>query len=72
MGGLKERKAKDEHALDPTSVLRKAVLRMLPKTNLQKVRYDHLDKIMKPTITVLPILHCHEKRCGTSITVGES
>mmetsp|Transcript_20355 Transcript_20355/g.36315 ORF Transcript_20355/g.36315 Transcript_20355/m.36315 type:complete len:208 (-) Transcript_20355:49-672(-) len=37
MGGLKERKAKDEHALDPTSVLRKAVLRMLPKTNLQKI-----------------------------------
>mmetsp|Transcript_8113 Transcript_8113/g.23282 ORF Transcript_8113/g.23282 Transcript_8113/m.23282 type:complete len:216 (-) Transcript_8113:139-786(-) len=36
MGGLKERSAKDEHARDPTSVLRKAVLRMLPKNNLQK------------------------------------
>uniref|UniRef100_A0A061R6R1 Large subunit ribosomal protein L13 n=1 Tax=Tetraselmis sp. GSL018 TaxID=582737 RepID=A0A061R6R1_9CHLO len=36
MGGLKERKAKDEHSRDPTSVLRKAVLRMLPKTRLQK------------------------------------
>lgn len=37
MGGLKERSARVEHEKDPTSVLRKAVLRMLPKTNLQKV-----------------------------------
>jgi len=38
MGGLQERTAEDEHKRDPTSVLRKAVERMLPKTNLQKVR----------------------------------
>lgn len=37
-GGLKERSAKDQEAREPGSVLQKAVMGMLPKTNLRRVR----------------------------------
>lgn len=37
-GGLKERTAKDQQSRDPGSVLQKAVMGMLPKTNLRRVR----------------------------------
>ncbi|KDD74311.1 ribosomal protein L13e, partial [Helicosporidium sp. ATCC 50920] len=35
-GGLKERSAQDQHARDPTKVLREAVMGMLPKNLLRK------------------------------------
>ena len=35
-GGLKERTAKEQHKRDPTEVLRKAVMGMLPKNNLRR------------------------------------
>ena len=35
-GGLKQRTAKDAHSRDPTSVLKSAVMGMLPKNNLRK------------------------------------
>mmetsp|Transcript_3429 Transcript_3429/g.12361 ORF Transcript_3429/g.12361 Transcript_3429/m.12361 type:complete len:152 (-) Transcript_3429:41-496(-) len=41
-GGLRERTAKEQHERDPTSVLRKAVERMLPKNNLQMHRMRKL------------------------------
>jgi large subunit ribosomal protein L13 len=37
-GGLKERTAKDMFARKPDSILREAVLGMLPKNNLRRVR----------------------------------
>jgi large subunit ribosomal protein L13 len=35
-GGLKERTAKEQHERDPTEVLRKAVMGMLPKNNQRR------------------------------------
>lgn len=37
MGHLKERSLKDQMAKDPTEVIRKAVLRMLPRNKLRDV-----------------------------------
>lgn len=37
MGHLKKRTLKDQMAKDPTDVIRKAILRMLPKNNLRDV-----------------------------------
>lgn len=37
MGHLKERSLKDQLAKDPTEVIRKAVLRMLPRNKLRDV-----------------------------------
>lgn len=37
VGNLKERSLKDQMAKDPTEVIRKAVLRMLPKNKLRDV-----------------------------------
>lgn len=37
-GGLKERTAKDQAARKPDAILRAAVLGMLPKNNLRRVR----------------------------------
>ena len=37
-GGLKERTARDQHSRKPDYVLRAAVLGMLPKNNLRRVR----------------------------------
>ena len=36
-GGLKQRTAQEQFAKDPSSILREAVLGMLPKNNLRKV-----------------------------------
>lgn len=38
VGHLKERSLKDQLARDPTEVIRKAVLRMLPRNKLRDVR----------------------------------
>ena len=44
-GGLKERPARREWEKDPTSILRRAVVGMLPKNRLRKVRlYRHLSR----------------------------
>lgn len=37
VGNLKERSLKDQMAKDPTEVIRKAVLRMLPRNKLRDV-----------------------------------
>lgn len=37
MGHIKERTLKDQMAKDPTEVIRKAVLRMLPRNKLRDV-----------------------------------
>lgn len=39
VGNLKERSLKDQLAKDPTEVIRKAVLRMLPRNKLRDVSY---------------------------------
>ncbi|KAG6735275.1 hypothetical protein POTOM_062177 [Populus tomentosa] len=42
IGHLKERSLKDQMAKDPTEVIRKAVLRMLPRNKLRDVRCSFL------------------------------
>lgn len=37
MGGLKQRTLKEQMAKDPTEVIRKAILRMLPRNKLRDV-----------------------------------
>lgn len=40
VGHLKERSLKDQMAKDPTEVIRKAVLRMLPRNKLRDVSFQ--------------------------------
>lgn len=42
VGHLKERSLKDQMAKDPTEVIRKAVLRMLPRNKLRDVSFQFL------------------------------
>lgn len=43
MGHLKQRNLKDQFAKDPTEVIRKAVMRMLPRNKLRDVSFIVVD-----------------------------
>ncbi len=47
-GGLKQRTAQEQFAKDPSSILREAVLGMLPKNNLRKVSLQAPTELPSP------------------------
>lgn len=71
VGHLKERSLKDQMAKDPTEVIRKAVLRMLPRNKLRDDRdrklriftgneHPFVDRVLEPY--VMPPRHVREMR----------
>jgi hypothetical protein len=52
VGHLKERSLKDQMAKDPTEVIRKAVLRMLPRNKLRDVSVRILGFSLPPSLSL--------------------
>ena len=56
IGHLKERRLKDQMAKDPTEVIRKAVMRMLPRNRLRDVSETSFLSVCRIGHRVIPFL----------------